>query len=197
MIKNKKDYKYYLEQDKIANGKNNKSLNILHYLGFGEAIWVFLVLLRKLEYIKNCKKGILSKIYYKILYYFFIKHSMKLGFSIPLNVLGSGISIAHRGTIVINSNAKIGKNCRIHVCVNIGAHKGKAPVIGDEVYIAPGAKIFGDIHIAKGIAIGANAVVNKSFQEESITIGGIPSKKISNESSKELIPILNYLKVNV
>lgn len=122
--------------------------------------------------------------------FFYIKQSMNLDFSIPLNTLGKGVSIAHRGTIVINSKARLGQNCRIHVCVNIGAYGEGAPKIGKNVYIAPGAKIFGNIEIADDIAIGANAVVNKSFTEKNISIGGIPAKKISNNGSKGLVP--NY-----
>lgn len=187
MIKNKYDYLEYLEKDSIANSKKDKKLNILHFLGFGETIWVFLVLLRKLEYIKNSKKGILWKVYFKILYYIFTNHSMKLGFSIPINTLGKGIWIPHRRTIVINSKAKTGDFCKIHVCTNIGGYNGGVPKIGNNVYIAPGAKIFGNIEIADNIAIGANAVVNKSFLEQGISIGGIPAKKISNRSSRGLI----------
>lgn len=57
--------------------------------------------------------------------------SIKLGFSNPNNVIDAGLSIAHYGTIVISPYAKIGKNCRIHTCVNIGASAGnhKAPSI--------------------------------------------------------------------
>jgi serine O-acetyltransferase len=66
--------------------------------------------------------------------------------------------------------------------VNIGASGGKkdAPIIGDNVYIAPGVKIYGGIEIAEGIAIGANSVVNKSFTEPNITIAGVPAKKIAD-----------------
>lgn len=108
MILNKHDYIEYLEKDRISNSKVKKSPTYLNFLGFGETIWVFLILLRKLEYIKNCKTGILWKIYFKLLYYYFSKHSMKLGFSIPLSTLGKGISLPHRGAIVIYSKAKIG-----------------------------------------------------------------------------------------
>jgi len=104
---------------------------------------------------------------------------MKLGFSIPLNVFGPGLGIAHYGTIVVNGNAKVGANCRIHIAVNIGANGGKeAPQLGDNVYIGPGAKIFGDIRIADHVKIGANAVVNKSFDEEGAVIVGIPAKRV-------------------
>lgn len=36
---------------------------------------------------------------------------------------------------------------------------GGAPTIGDNVYIGPGAKIFGAIHIGNNVRIGANCVV--------------------------------------
>ena len=40
-----------------------------------------------------------------------------------------------------------------------------------------------DIKIGKNVAIAANAVVNKSYEENNITIGGIPSKIISQKGS--------------
>jgi serine O-acetyltransferase len=61
------------------------------------------------------------------------------------------------------------------------------PTIGDNVFIGPGAKIFGDIIIASGIAIGANSVVNKSFLETDITIAGVPARKVSNRGSRGLL----------
>jgi serine O-acetyltransferase len=112
-----------------------------------------------------------------------------LGFSIPLNVFGPGLCIAHKGTIVVNQSARIGENCRIHVCTNIGAGRNgfSAPQIGNNVYIGPGAKIFGDIVIADDIAIGANSVVNKSFHEKGISIAGSPAKKINSKGSNGLL----------
>lgn len=92
--------------------------------------------------------------------------------------------MVHRGTVVINKNARIGANCRVHVCVNIGDWNGAAPSIGDNVYIGPGAKIFGGIEIASDIAIGANVVVNKSFMEKRISIAGVPAVKVSNRGNK-------------
>jgi serine O-acetyltransferase len=115
--------------------------------------------------------------------------SIHLGFTIPLNVFGPGLCIAHRGTIVINKDTTIGENCRIHACTNIGTGRGgiSAPQIGSNVYIGPGAKIFGDITIADNIAIGANSVVNKSFYEKGISIAGVPAKKINNKGSDGII----------
>ena len=94
---------------------------------------------------------------------------------------GKGLSIGHIGPIIINDQCRIGENLRVHVGVNIGANGGKAPVIGNGVYIGPGAKIFGDIRIADGCSIGANAVVNKSCNIQGATLVGIPAvEKIKN-----------------
>jgi serine O-acetyltransferase len=113
-------------------------------------------------------------------YFTYLRLSAKLGFSIPFNVFGPGLAIVHYGTIVVNANAKVGANCRIHPSTCIGASGGKseAPKIGDNVYIGPGAKIYGDIVIANNIAVAANAAVNTSFFEEGILIAGVPAVKI-------------------
>lgn len=113
-------------------------------------------------------------IYYNLLYR---RLSIKLGFSIPINCIDAGLSIAHYGTIVIFPHVKIGKNCRIHACVNIGASSGKlkAPKIGDNVYIGPGALLFGEIEIANRITIGANSTVNKSCLTENAIIADSPA----------------------
>ncbi len=178
MIKSKKDYKEYLKEDGAGFTRSLKDILF-------NDIRKFKKILRKLEYYNNCKNGYLNKLIIMYLRYQFMKKSRMLGFSIPINVFKPGLSIAHRGTIVVHPNAKVGANCRIHVCVVIGATGGssKAPIIGDNVYIGTGAKIIGDIKIADNIAIGANSLVNKSFYEEGITIAGNPAKKISNKGS--------------
>lgn len=180
MIKSYDDYKYYLKCDKIALNIDRKRPKI-----FGDDIWKFQILLRRCEYYNNCKKNILHILILMINKLRLKKISMKLGFSIPINVFGPGLSIAHYGTIVVNSSAKIGSNCRIHIDVNIGTTNGNknAAIIGDNVYIGPGVKIVGDISIPDGTVIGANAVVNKSIYEKGITIAGVPAKKISNNNS--------------
>ena len=108
---------------------------------------------------------------------------MRLGYSIPINVFGPGLSLPHRGNIIINPNTRIGKNCRIHVGVNIGAHKDLAPTIGDNAYIGPGVILFGDIKIGNNTTIGANATVNKSFDQNNVTIAGTPAKIVKENTN--------------
>lgn len=141
-----------------------------------------LTLLRKAEYYTNKNNKIMS-----LLYKVRLQRIQNLyALHVPLNTCGIGLNIVHIGPVVINSNARIGANARIHVGVNIGANAGgsEAPRIGDNVYIGPGAKIFGDIEIASGVAIGANAVVNKTCLTEGITLVGVPAVEKNTKGGK-------------
>lgn len=178
MITSKAELKEYLQADKTALRRIEKRPK------YTDLTWKYQILLRKCEYLYNCKpKSILYKFYKLRLF----NLGLKCGFEIPLNVFGKGLKLTHKGTIVINKETKVGENCRLHVGVNIGTktgHKDFAPTIGNNVYIAPGAKIFGKINIADDIIIGANSVVNKSFDEPNIVIAGVPAKKIKNRDDK-------------
>jgi serine O-acetyltransferase len=119
----------------------------------------------------------------------FDKLSVKFGFSIPINVFGPGLSIAHRGVIVVHEDSKIGENCRIHQGVTIGSgrlERNDSPSIGNNVFIGANVVIAGSIQIADGIAIGANSYVDKSFLEPNITIAGCPARKVSDKGSEGL-----------
>lgn len=72
--------------------------------------------------------------------------------------------------IVIASGAIIGKNCYLSHQVTIGRSRGGAPVIGDNVYIGPGAKIFGDICIGNNVRIGANCVVFEDIPDNATVV---------------------------
>jgi serine O-acetyltransferase len=175
MITNKTDYFAYLKAD-IDNSDFKATLKAKCF----NETWRYLRLLRKQEYYQNCKKSRLSRLVRFWLEYRRKRLGNRLGFSIPCNVFGPGLSIAHVGTIAVNPKAKIGKNCRIHICVNIGAAKDKneAPIIGDNAYIGPGAKLFGSIVLGDNVSVGANSVVNKSFPEGHCTLVGVPAKKV-------------------
>jgi serine O-acetyltransferase len=149
-------------------------------------LWSFIRYLRKYEYCLNTNdRGLFIRLKRKYFLYQYKKLSYKLGFSIPPNVFGPGLRIPHYGTIVVHPFAKVGANCVIQAGVNIGVNNGGVPTIGDNVYIGPGAKLFGAIEIANDIAIGANAVVNKSFLESNCTIAGIPAKIIKYHKADE------------
>lgn len=194
MIKSKEDLKYYLEQDRLALWYDTQKKPKL----FGDEVWKLQILLRKCEYVTNCKKSLFGKLYLCILKYRYRAARLKLHIQVPLNVFGPGLSIAHYGLLVVNEKCVVGKNCRIHEGVTLGGTSGKDgyPVIGDNVFIGTGAKIIGDVKIADNVSIGANSVVVKSILEPNITVAGVPAKKISNNNSySNLSPqILKQLK---
>ncbi len=90
---------------------------------------------------------------------------------------GENLRIWH-GNIIINGDAILGNNCNLHGNNCIGEKNGKSPIIGNNVDIGYGTVIIGDISIANNIVIGANSLVNKSFNEEGVIIAGCPAKII-------------------
>jgi len=86
--------------------------------------------------------------------------------------IGPGLYIGHHGGITVSSRAQIGANCALAQQVTIGvAGEGErfgAPVIGDDVYIAPGARVFGPIRIGNNVKIGANAVVHRDIPDDAV-----------------------------
>lgn len=184
MIYSKEDLMRYLSADARANDRDTIKARF-----FGDEIWKYIVALRKLEYYTNGKDiNRPVKLLFKVLYKRKVHQlGMKLGYTIPINVIDKGLALVHRGTIVVAKRAKLGENCRIHEGVTIGATNGQrdAAVIGNNVFIATGAKIIGKVVIADDVAIAANAVVTKSILEPGTTWGGIPAQKISDRSSRE------------
>lgn len=122
--------------------------------------------------------------------------SFKLGISIPFGTkIGTGFYIGHFGGIVINENTVIGKNCNISQGVTLGqTNRGKnkgTPIIGDNVYMGPGAKIIGAVKVGNNVAIGANCVVTKDIPDNSVVVG-IPSRIISNNGSVGYVHNIDY-----
>lgn len=174
-IKTRNDFNLFLQADLTARG--HKKLPFLSQLR--TPITHYQYLLRRLELMLNYKHNFFMDLYCSFLNLQFKQQGVRLGFQVPPYTCGPGLVLVHWGSIVISSKAKIGSNCRIHSCVNIGAGAKGAPVIGNDVYIGPGAKIFGDIEIGDNVVIGANAVVNRSFPGN-VTIAGIPAVIIAD-----------------
>ena len=184
MLSSKEDLRYYLKCDKIALKIPDR---IKRPRPFVDHIWKYEILLRKTEYYTNrthSKIGRIISLFYKTRLQLF---GEKLGISIYVNCFGPGLSIAHHGCIVVNGNARIGNNCRIHEGVTIGTTNGssKAPVIGNNCFLGSGCKVIGEITIADNIAIGAGAVVVKDIMQDNVSVAGVPAKIISSKGSDQ------------
>jgi serine O-acetyltransferase len=79
--------------------------------------------------------------------------------------LGPGLRMPHPVGVVIGESVVVGANCTIMQSVTLGGNQGRQrgslsmPVIGDGVFIGPGAVIVGPCVIADGVKVPANAVV--------------------------------------
>ncbi len=138
-------------------------------------------LLRYTEYYLNTNK----KIRYFWNRFRLRRFQQKYSLFVPLNCCKKGLRIMHLGPILINNKARIGCDVKMHMnsAIVAGGSNDYVPVIGDNVVIGYGAVILGNTRIAKGVAVGANAVVNKSIDQENVTIAGVPAKIISDKGS--------------
>jgi serine O-acetyltransferase len=88
--------------------------------------------------------------------------------------IGPGLYIGHFGTIIVGRDTTIGANCSLSQDVTIGlAGNGPlagVPTIGDDVYIAPGARLFGRIRVGDNVKIGANAVVHRDVPSNAVVV---------------------------
>lgn len=169
----RKEYLFYIEADRIISGRPRRSFRRKIILFFiPDYIGRFMALLRKTEYLTG-KSGPINKIDLIITRIRFKKISLKLGFSIPPHVFGPGLYIPHYGTIVVNSNARVGANCVLHTSTCIGGSEPK--LLGNNIYISTGVIIVGEVTLADNISISANSLVNRSFSDKNVLIGGSPA----------------------
>ena len=89
--------------------------------------------------------------------------------------------------VVIGETCRIGDNVTIYQGVTLGGtgkEKGKRhPDIGDNVLIAAGAKVLGNIEIHSDVNIGANSVVLTSVPSFS-TVVGIPGHIVKQDGKR-------------
>ena len=188
MIHSWADFRAYVRADCRSRGE---ALTLRGWLF--DPVLRFQVLMRLDEWLLNSGKPRLLRLPVLL---WFRRLSVRLGFSMGPNIFGPGLAIVHYGTIVIDPTTRIGKNCRIHVGSHIGgaaqfvdaaeAHKF-SPRIGDNVYIGPGAKLYGPIRIGSNCVIGANAVVTKSFAQDGLTLAGVPAKVIATDGTGDRV----------
>jgi serine O-acetyltransferase len=120
------------------------------------------------------------------------KHNeCKFGISVPYTSdIGPGLYIGHHGCIVVSGIAKLGRNCNLSQGVTIGVkNRGKykgAPIIGNNVYVGPGAKIIGAVKVGNNVAIGANCVVTHDIEDDSVVVG-VPGRVISHLGAESYI----------
>jgi serine O-acetyltransferase len=139
------------------------------------------ILLSAIDRYQHFRKqsGILAKLAKN---YFILKHlvfTVITGSDIdPSASLGERLSLPHPNGVVIHRDAVIGDDCMIMQQVTIGqVADGRAPVLGNGVYVGAGAKILGGVKIGDRARIGANSVVLCDVPAGKTAVG-IPAKVI-------------------
>ncbi|MBN9177786.1 MAG: serine acetyltransferase [Microbacterium sp.] len=150
-------------------------------LAFTRPEVLFIVLLRWLEFADLASAGVLGRARRATVRTAFQIASIVLSFSIPPHVFGPGLSIAHYGTIVVNSKAQVGRNCRLHPGVTLGSTRDEAPVIGDEVFLGPGAAVFGAVTIGNRVHIGPGVVITRDVDDDMVVY---PTKPLSRARTR-------------
>ncbi len=183
-IKTRKDLKRFVLADLFryygdySNSVFKKTYRFIP--GFRFTYW-----LRKCDYLS------VQPIYTRGFFYYarwrYSRLKVRYGFDIEYSTnIGEGLYLGHWGGVVIHPQAVIGKNCNISHQVTVGADSGKAadavPQLGDQVYLAPGCKVFGKITLGDNCAVGANSVVNDDVPP-GVTVAGLPAKVVSNHGS--------------
>lgn len=176
----KADAKRYIEAYGLSGFKK-----FVHLLFTQE--FLAIVIFRYGKAVKKIKIPIIG-ILLRILYFLLNKFISEICAGILIDLhseIGKGFQIGHFGGTYIK--AKIGENCTIGQLVVIG-HKGAflgggVPSLGNNVWVAAGAKIMGEIKIGNNAIIGANAVVITDIPDNATAVG-IPAKvvKINNPS---------------
>lgn len=127
-----------------------------------------------------------------ILHHYAYKFGLHINFKAEI---GSGFFIGHYSGIFVHQDSVVGKNCNISQGVAVGISNSRVrpgcPVLGDNVYIGPGAKVFGGIHVGSDVAIGANCVVTRDVPDHSVVVG-VPAHAISRLGSSHYIHNTDY-----
>ena len=115
----------------------------------------------------------------------------RLGITLPFDTeVGAGLYIGHFGGIVVSPRAVIGRNCNLSQDVTLGqtlrGDRAGAPVIGDGVYIGPGARVIGGIAVGDNVAIGANCVVTKDVPDNAVVVG-VPARVVSHDGASAYV----------
>ena len=113
----------------------------------------------------------------------------------PRAKIGKNLFIDHGMGVVIGETSEIGDNVTIYHAVTLGGispsinsdnqrNTKRHPTLMDNVVVGSGAQILGPVVIGSNAKIGANAVVTKDVQENSVMVG-IPAKNVGESSSSD------------
>lgn len=186
-------YRYLVGSDLHRVARRSGAWALLRAVLFGD-VYKYVFWMRTCRY--TCHHPWLRYSLYPVARAFLHHYRYKFGIDIPFNTrIGAGFYIGHFSCIFVNENCIIGDNCNISQGVTVGtANRGARagnPVIGDNVYIGPGAKVIGAIRVGDHVAIGANCVVTRDVPDHAV-VAGVPARVISAKGSAGYVNHVDY-----
>jgi len=99
------------------------------------------------------------------------------------NTIGPGFRVLHSHGIVLGPKNNIGNCFSIYQNVTIGQKHSPDEIttIGDNVFLSPGSKVFGGINIGSNTVLGANSVLFKDADPDSVYVGA-PARKVETKT---------------
>ena len=111
---------------------------------------------------------------------------LKYNIAIPINVVGYGLYLPHlEGGVIINCKS-VGCHCKINSGVVVGSKhdNSQIAVIGDNVELAVGSGVMGNIRHGNLVGVARIAGVVKDVPDNAI-VGGVPAKIIRIVDKKQ------------
>ena len=172
--------------------KNQFSKDLYRYYGErGETLVKRLFRPAELKYIalfrkaNGCKNKLL-RLYYTVK---LKRLSYKTQIQIPARTqIGEGFYIGHSGPVIINPEARLGKNINLATGVTIGqenrgSRKG-SPILEGDCWVGANAVIVGNVRIGEDVLIAPLSFVNFDVPAHSVVIGN-PAKIIHKENATQ------------
>jgi len=96
--------------------------------------------------------------------------------------IGPGLVLYHPTGVVIGPGCRVGARATIMQGATLGSDAvaggdGASPMIGDDVFIGPGAAVVGGVSLGDRVRVGANSVVTDSFDGD-VVIAGAPARVV-------------------
>lgn len=187
------EYRYLVRSDLYRLERDVRLVGFLKQLVLGEA-FTYIFWYRTCRYARSNRLLRIALFPFALL--LMRHHGFRLGINIPYQTeIGPGFYISHFTGVFVNSRCTIGKNCNLSQGVTLGlANRGPrkgVPTLGNNVYLGPGAKVVGAVHIGDDVAVGANAVVTRDVPTGSVVVG-IPARVISQDGSAGYIARTEY-----
>ena len=106
----------------------------------------------------------------------------------PAARLGIGLMIDHGTGVVIGETAVVGDNCSILQRVTLGGNGKESgdrhPKIGNNVLLAAGCKVLGNIRVGNCSKVAAGSVVLNSVPDNK-TVAGVPARIVGDSNCPE------------